>query len=1035
MIRLRDWLLIPLVAGIACLMLNACGNDGSSDNTAGDEPALEETFVSNTPVDLQTKVLANEVGYITSQCYTKTEDDQGNVYNPCYACHMSSVTPNYVNDYDLQQEYSFPETGRENPWSNLFEDRSARITAISDPEILDYVKESNYFSEDGEILLARRMSNVPDEWDYDSDGQWDGYVPDCYFNFDAQGFDRDPQGNDTGWRAFAYYPFLGTFWPTNGSTDDVIIRLAPAFRQNASGEWDRTVYRVNLAIVEALTTRRDIPIEPVDENALGVDLDKNGELATAERVVFDWAPLDEIFMSYVGQAGLDQEAGEVHLAAGLFPEGTEFIHSVRYIDVSDDDRIGLAPRMKELRYMIKRTWQTYADLEDAAAEEVKEKSDFPDRTNLYIGDMERGVNNGTGWLLQGFIEDIDGELRPQNFEETTFCIGCHGGIGATTDSVFSFPRKLGHTSYQRGWYHWSQKGLDGVKEPKVKIKNAGVYYEYSYYLMYNRSGSEFRQNAEVKEKFFNSDGSIKDEMLDALHDDITVLINPSAERALQLNKAYRTIVLDQDFTLGRDANLTPIANVHQDPLEENQAIGVAETTAIEGFSGCFAEICPCAPDEQQDPLLDAQQTAILGRGVAPPDGERYEVDWHGIIGQSQYSLALEGVYFTFPPRLSLPTRVIVPLSNIPSCYACHRLDYPTVEDNKQITEPVSLSATEATSAEALMLTQLTDATTREQGGLWSPDGTRIAYISDASGSAQLWLMNADGSDQTQLTFGADTVSGWHDWSRDGQRLAYWNYDSASGMHAIKTIAIDGSDEQTLVSSANLLDRPDWGPGDEYIAYAEAFEGNWDLYLIKSDGTDSPIRLTSDPQMETNPLWSPDGEAIAYKVAPHGEYNLTEQFFMTFENGYADPTLHTWDGPQSVQMNDWSPNGEQIVYTAEVISGASGEDRVSYVAMISDVALLGENAVAEPTLILSKGCTLGDRGPVFSPDGEKVAFWAWDTHYRATLWLYDQQAEDLQQITTSGHDMYPMWSPDGSQLLFESFRDGSSDLWLLDLEQL
>lgn len=1031
MTKLRFWFVIAA----AFLCLNGCsgsGNDNPTETTGDLPPVTSEKFVSNTPVDLTSKVLSNEAAYITSQCYTKTEDDDSSdsVYNPCYACHMRSVAPNYVDDYELQQEYSFPEVARTNPWTNLFEDRTDRIASISDDDILTYVKESNYFTEDGEIVLAQRMNNVPLDWDYDGDGQWDGYTPDCYYNFDEDGFDRDPQGTDTGWRAFAYYPFLGTFWPTNGSTDDVIIRLAPSFRQNESGVVDRTVYKVNLAIVEALVTRRNIPIESVDETILGVDLDKDGDLATAEIITYDWAPLEGRNMSFVGEAKLDQAAGTVHLAAGLYPEGTEFIHSVRYVDVTEDNKIGLAPRMKELRYMIKRTWQTYAELEDAAAEEIKEKNDFPDRTNLYVGDMERGVNSDTGWLLQGFIEDIDGELRPQSFEETTYCIGCHGGIGATTDSVFSFSRKLGYTSYQNGWYHWSQKGLDGVKEPKVKIRNAGVYYEYSYYLMYNRSGSEFRNNEEVQEKFFNADGSINEYMLDLLHDDITVLINPSPERALQLNKAYRTIVMDQDFILGRDANITPIVTVHKDPIPENKPTGVKEPTAIEGFSGCFAEICPCSPDETQDPLLTDQQAAILGRGVAPPNGENYEVDWHGVIGQSQYSIDLEGVYFTFPKRLSLPTRVIVPLSNIPSCYACHRLDYPTVEGSKQITEPFVLDATESTPEEQAMLTQLTTSSSKDQGALWSPDGETIAYISDADGSSQIWLMAADGSNKRQLTSAEDTVSGWHDWNADGTRLAYWSYDSINDTHAIKTIDINGTNEQTLVESSDLLNRPDWGPNDAYIAYSAAYEGNWDLYLVKVDGSEEPIRLTSDPQMESNPLWSPDGESIAYKVAPHGEYNLTEQFFMTFENGYANPSVHLWDGPQSVQMNDWSPDGEQIVYTAEVISGASGEDRVTYVALISDVNLQGERAIAEPNLILSKGCTLGDRGPVFSPDGKKVAFWAWDTNYRATLWLYDQVEEELSQLTTSGNDMYPMWSPDGSKLLFESFRNGNSDIWIL-----
>ncbi len=82
------------------------------------------------------------------------------------------------------------------------------------------------------------------------------------------------------------------------------------------------------------------------------------------------------------------------------------------------------------------------------------------------------------------------------------------------------------------------------------------------------------------------------------------------------------------------------------------------------------------------------------------------------------------------------------------------------------------------------------------------------------------------------------------------------------------------------------------------------------------------------------------------------------------------------------------------------------------------------------IVLSKGSTLGDRGPVFSPDGAKIAFWAWDTAYRATLWIADADGSHLKQLTATGYDMYPQWSPDGTRLLFESHRSGNAELWTL-----
>ena len=49
-------------------------------------------------------------------------------------------------------------------------------------------------------------------------------------------------------------------------------------------------------------------------------------------------------MSYVGEAGAAQAAGDVHLAAGLYPEGTEFLQSLRYLDVGDDGTVDMAAR-------------------------------------------------------------------------------------------------------------------------------------------------------------------------------------------------------------------------------------------------------------------------------------------------------------------------------------------------------------------------------------------------------------------------------------------------------------------------------------------------------------------------------------------------------------------------------------------------------------------------------------------------------------------------------------------------------------------
>jgi Tol biopolymer transport system component len=1009
----RQWLflgtcLIPLV-----FILSGCNDSNSSATDALQNNMLTATALSNT------------APYIPAQCYTKTADNSGAIHNSCYTCHTTGLRPDFINDDELQLEYAFPDYADKNHWDNLFKDWSSRISAISDTQILDYIRTSNYVDAEGRIILADTLAQVPDQWDYDQDGHWSGYVPDCYFNIDDEGFDHDRSGGYTGWRAYAYYPFPTTHWPANGSTADVLIRLPETF-QTSDNLFNKDVYKLNLAILESVIKQTDISITLTDETVYGVDLDKNGILETADRITYDWAPLEGKYMYYVGDALIKQQMDEIHLAAGLFPAGTEFINTVHYIDVSETKGDRMADRMKEIRYAKKLKWLTYAELETLALNEVKERDDFPDRLKMPIGNIEDGISNGVGWELCGFIEQSDGALRPQTFEETASCIGCHGGIGATTDSIFSFKRKLSHESFQAGWFHWSQKGLTGINEPKVAFKNAGVQYEYCFYLMYSGAGDEFRANVDITDMFFDTGGYLKPDMAQLLHDDISLLLYPSRQRALSLNKAYKAIVEEQSFTLGRDIVIGAAATVYDQILSAEVETKVTQPVVLADSARDFP--CEDCAMTAVAPVSEQFRAAVSGNSMGGPDGKFYRISWEGVIDKSTYGISTDGFYFPFPERHTLPTRFLVPNSNIPACYACHRLTGPVPTGAPQV-QPVNMPATEATE-DGLVLKRLTDDPANDLTGIWRPDGEKIAWVSDRSGSYQIWVMNRDGSEEQQVTRGPG-IHAWHMWSPNSDRLVYWGYDEQTKQSAISTCLEDGTDEIIVVESEEALDKPVFSPDGQYIAYAAETNGNWNIWVARSDGSEF-FQLTDDPQMETNPLWRPDGMALAYKACASGDYGLCGEEFLTFENGFDQPTIFKWNGPKSIQMYDWSPDGEKIAYTAEIVTNASGEDRVSYLAMVDRITLENGNTTNRAE-VLSKRSTLGDRGPVFSPDSKKIAFWSWDKAYRATLWIAEADGENLLQLTTQGFDMYPRWHPEGNTLVFESNRMGNMDIWTVEVK--
>lgn len=509
---------------------------------------------------LEWDALPSGAPYVPPQCYTKTQDASGNVHNPCFTCHVDSPPPNYIKDGELQLAYAFSPPAQKNRWTNLFVDRRAVVAAISDAEILAYVREDNY------AALAPRLSSPPAEWDRDRDGRWTGFVPDAAYHFDEDGFDRAADGTLTGWRAYTYFPLPGGFWPTNGSFGDALVRLPEPFRTDGAGKPSREVYVANLAILESLIARRDVTIPELDERALEADLDGDGKYAKATRVKFRWAPGGG-GMSYVGMA----KELRAQLAVGLFPEGTELIHSLRYLDVQGG-HVVRARRMKELRYMRKTKWLSFGYLETQAMREAREKEISPSKRRFMRGDAEQGISNDAGWRLQAFIEDAQGALRPQTLEEQAFCIGCHSGVGATDDSVFSFGRKLGVEHPRLGWLDGD---LSGIGEPK-RADGSG---EYSHYLEQNGAGDELRANDEILRDFFDGQGELRPERRQQLARDVSFLLLPSPGRALTLNKAYRSIVLEQSFAKGRDATILPVAHAHRELAEEPLPTGVEHVVA------------------------------------------------------------------------------------------------------------------------------------------------------------------------------------------------------------------------------------------------------------------------------------------------------------------------------------------------------------------------------------------------------------------------------------------------------------------------
>ena len=174
------------------------------------------------------------------------------------------------------------------------------------------------------------------------------------------------------------------------------------------------------------------------------------------------------------------------------------------------------------------------------------------------------------------------------------------------------------------------------------------------------------------------------------------------------------------------------------------------------------------------------------------------------------------------------------------------------------------------------VTQLTQGTAGggDTEAQFSPDGARIVFErrTGGSGTAQLWIMNADGSNATQLTSAG--IIHPHDptFSPDGTKIAFSYGDpSNSGFHGIGTINVDGSGFTPLTTSDNAtIDdyAPDYSPDGNRIAFMRFTGSGPDIYVMGANGS-NPTAVTTGPEEDVDPVFSPDGTRIAFEQGGDG----------------------------------------------------------------------------------------------------------------------------------------------------------------------
>jgi Tol biopolymer transport system component len=225
--------------------------------------------------------------------------------------------------------------------------------------------------------------------------------------------------------------------------------------------------------------------------------------------------------------------------------------------------------------------------------------------------------------------------------------------------------------------------------------------------------------------------------------------------------------------------------------------------------------------------------------------------------------------------------------------------------------------------------RITFDSSRESDPSWSPDGTKIAFVSDRYGSNQwdILVMNADGSNQQRLTnINSDDIS--PSWLPDGRRIVFVSNREDSNRNRDYDIFVmnaDGSNQQRLTNNNEHEYDPSWSPNGREIAFHSWIidSGRTDIFKINADGSSNPIRLTSTAVYEYDPSWSPNGREIAYRVDypidRNYELQIGADIFVMNADGSNQHDVSRSYAPIGRASDDsqpsWSPDGTKIAFTS------------------------------------------------------------------------------------------------------------------------
>jgi Tol biopolymer transport system component len=202
---------------------------------------------------------------------------------------------------------------------------------------------------------------------------------------------------------------------------------------------------------------------------------------------------------------------------------------------------------------------------------------------------------------------------------------------------------------------------------------------------------------------------------------------------------------------------------------------------------------------------------------------------------------------------------------------------------------------------------------------WSPDGTRLAFAAAQGSTAaskanpQIYVMDGDGSDRTQLTHDASAQNMAPAWSPDGTRIAFSKLAGDVDSSGLYVIGSDGEGISRLTDGP-IDSSPAWFPDGSRILFVRSPEGVSELHVVDADGSDEHAVGGPGSGYVDSVTLSPDGTRIAFARLEPDLRQKNFEVFVANADGTGEIRLTRTPAPEADPS--WSPDGSRIVFARE-----------------------------------------------------------------------------------------------------------------------